>query len=533
MANVRPLTIPPDDGREPFLAAIRADPADDAPRLIYADWLEERGEDLRANLIRMQIAAAQDERFGVVDEVIHQRMRKLEAKVKKIIFKGMPARWKKTAHFERGFIGHLEATPKDFLRAGGALLAREVVGLLDVYAAQNDAIAELLKSKSLLHLQSLAIHHGQLENEGAFLVAQAKNLANLRELNLTANYIRTEGIERLAASPHLSNLRSLILKYNDAYERGAKALAESPALQHLETLDIGCNEIGPTGLQHLVHAPFARRLTTLKVQGNPGYEPLLRDASMEVFAKAKHLTNLVELDLQANEIGEAGLTAFADAKGFKSLRKLDLSRNQANAAALEKLVEARFFAPLQWLNLQGNPLGDAGADVLGRTSRASLQYLDLSNCELGPQGMIGLCRGQLLAKVEDLRLDYNTLNDLGISTLASTPHMPNLRTLNLASTRFRCAGAKALAHAHWPNLRELIINYNQPTSTGIIALTKAPWFNNLHRLSMSNANFSTKAAHALVAQALPNLVYMWCGGNIPDEGKQLLRDRFGERVYVH
>jgi uncharacterized protein (TIGR02996 family) len=29
---------------EPFLAAIRADPADEAPWLIYADWLEERGD---------------------------------------------------------------------------------------------------------------------------------------------------------------------------------------------------------------------------------------------------------------------------------------------------------------------------------------------------------------------------------------------------------------------------------------------------------------------------------------------------------
>jgi uncharacterized protein (TIGR02996 family) len=38
-------------GDEPFLRAILADPADDAPWLIYADWLEERG-DPRAALYR-------------------------------------------------------------------------------------------------------------------------------------------------------------------------------------------------------------------------------------------------------------------------------------------------------------------------------------------------------------------------------------------------------------------------------------------------------------------------------------------------
>ena len=39
-----------------LIRAIIAAPADDAPRLVYADWLDERGQTLRANLIRGQIA---------------------------------------------------------------------------------------------------------------------------------------------------------------------------------------------------------------------------------------------------------------------------------------------------------------------------------------------------------------------------------------------------------------------------------------------------------------------------------------------
>ena len=38
----------------PFLAAIREAPEDDAPRLIYADWLDEHGEPERAEFIRVQ-----------------------------------------------------------------------------------------------------------------------------------------------------------------------------------------------------------------------------------------------------------------------------------------------------------------------------------------------------------------------------------------------------------------------------------------------------------------------------------------------
>ena len=38
---------------EAFIRAILANPGEDAPRLIYANWLEERG-DLRAGLLRCE-----------------------------------------------------------------------------------------------------------------------------------------------------------------------------------------------------------------------------------------------------------------------------------------------------------------------------------------------------------------------------------------------------------------------------------------------------------------------------------------------
>src|SRR4051812_19383817 len=37
-----------------FLAAIRAAPGDDAPRLIYADWLDEQGRHDQAEAIRLE-----------------------------------------------------------------------------------------------------------------------------------------------------------------------------------------------------------------------------------------------------------------------------------------------------------------------------------------------------------------------------------------------------------------------------------------------------------------------------------------------
>lgn len=42
---------------EPFALALLAGPGDDAPRLIYADWLEERGDLDRANFLRLGTSA--------------------------------------------------------------------------------------------------------------------------------------------------------------------------------------------------------------------------------------------------------------------------------------------------------------------------------------------------------------------------------------------------------------------------------------------------------------------------------------------
>jgi uncharacterized protein (TIGR02996 family) len=48
-------------GADAFLSAIFANPADDIPRLVYADWLEERGQASYARFIRLQCEAARHE----------------------------------------------------------------------------------------------------------------------------------------------------------------------------------------------------------------------------------------------------------------------------------------------------------------------------------------------------------------------------------------------------------------------------------------------------------------------------------------
>lgn len=84
---------------EAFIKAILADPDDDAPRLIYADWLDEQGQDQRAEFIRVQCRLATlrpkgrvcngyycdeevghidcDDPFGVEESALRRREREL------------------------------------------------------------------------------------------------------------------------------------------------------------------------------------------------------------------------------------------------------------------------------------------------------------------------------------------------------------------------------------------------------------------------------------------------------------------------
>jgi uncharacterized protein (TIGR02996 family) len=54
MQLMRP--IPPSTDEDALLAAVAAAPLDDAPRLVYADWLQDRGDEARADYLRAVVA---------------------------------------------------------------------------------------------------------------------------------------------------------------------------------------------------------------------------------------------------------------------------------------------------------------------------------------------------------------------------------------------------------------------------------------------------------------------------------------------
>jgi uncharacterized protein (TIGR02996 family) len=89
-----------------FLRAIAAAPADDAPRLVYADWLDEHGRPERAEFIRAQCELARP-------RIVPARRRELAARAQELLaahrrrwlgeLAGSPVPW----IFRRGFVERL------------------------------------------------------------------------------------------------------------------------------------------------------------------------------------------------------------------------------------------------------------------------------------------------------------------------------------------------------------------------------------------------------------------------------------------
>jgi uncharacterized protein (TIGR02996 family) len=266
--------MPTDDA---LLRAVLAAPDDDAPRLIYADWLDEEGDCDRAEFIRVQIALARTDEHDPRYRELHQRESDL-------LQGGNYNRWVAPLEdlaqqwtFRRGFVEAVEVAAAVFLRCGERLFDAAPVrslklvraGLsgprLAVYPALAHLVALdlsgahlwashlaiLLASPHLAGLRDLSLAHNNLGQSGANLLTDLPILDSLTRLDLANNRLRNAGAVRVAACPRLAGLRTLGLGFNGIGVEGANALAASPYLDNLSVLDLVGNHSIDFGRQAL------------------------------------------------------------------------------------------------------------------------------------------------------------------------------------------------------------------------------------------------------------------------------------------
>jgi uncharacterized protein (TIGR02996 family) len=232
---------------------------DNTSRMILADWLEDHGEQDRANLIREQCSVKHRDALhgqSFIDEVFG------------------PA-W--ICREDGDWIRGLCCAELDWLRRrqdvkdlkdSGVL---DWIGYLKVLRLSTKQVAKFmswLAKSELADVSCLEILQSWLGDEGVKDLAASPHLANIAALNLALSRIRPEGATRLAESPYAGKLEFLVLAVNEIGDEGMIALARSKFMTNLVAVDLRQNRIGYEGARALLESENLRDIKSLNLQRN-------------------------------------------------------------------------------------------------------------------------------------------------------------------------------------------------------------------------------------------------------------------------
>lgn len=424
------------DLEDAFLQDIRAHPDDDAPRLIYADWLDERN-DPRGEFIRVQCALA-----ALGDE--DPRRWPLEKRVQELLGqyreKWLPQGSDAAAcEFRRGFVECVELTPEEFLESGDRLFAQT------------------------------PIRHLRLRRRGQLVADPAED-------------VRT--VSRVAESPLLSNIRglSLTLPLTVAdVQAEMRVFVESPYLSHLTDLRLASVSLDED-LLFAWTAPSRRpNLRSLDLSGNS-----LQPSVVRMLAQAPHLVGLRTLNLARTNLMLGDLRLLAHSSSLSNLTDLNLNDNRLTHEAAAILAEGRLLGQLETVQLDANALGDSGAlAIRDWPALPRLSRLTARNNQIFAVGIAALAQSAALRDLLSLDLISNISCDAGASALASSRNCRNLRALHLWFNGIGDAGVRAIAESeHLYGLTWLNLNANRLTADGVRALIDSPYLRRLVRLDL-------------------------------------------------
>ncbi|WP_029630127.1 TIGR02996 domain-containing protein [Zavarzinella formosa] len=332
---------------------IRENPHDDAPRLIYADWLEENDDPDRAEFIRRQVDDAQMEACGGIDdrfvenrlrcrELFQTHQRKWWTPLHKFLddtdfVRGFPSPRFDSRHF-RSFIQLaryyqwtipewrllMESGVSRLLEYASQPCFRMAVSLELISDIPNPAILKpYLNAPNLLNIWSLTlgmdrIRTGHLEvMMDSPLPDQLREFAIRRESAINFSHLR--GAMRRAG---FSSLRSLTLVNQQIIDEVLWQIDECIPLRRLRSLDLSHNLLGKGAVACMSASGEDSALSALNLSGNQ-----LDDEAAAVISGTSNLSNLTSLDLSHNQISREGLMALAESPRLPRLRSLNWSGN--------------------------------------------------------------------------------------------------------------------------------------------------------------------------------------------------------------
>ncbi len=380
-----------------LIAAIAADPAQDLPRLVYADWLDERGDSVRAAAIRdhVQLAKSPNDsplRTRVADALKTNLTDWLRSACEAF---GQPVAWKsdrrlgsafrvelgppsaipalQNAEFQRGF---LERAHLDFDRIAGAT-----------------NLERFLREHPVTRLSLQFTGRKSTWNE---LAGPALN--RIRRLDLP-HLLGANPASAIFASPHWTNLTSLRLTANES----ARSLVQSPLAKRLIRLE---TVFRPEFLIPLTDFPLDDRLREFRLQlsgdflpsapewGNlsrVAFRPTLHhldvsncgmdDAGLSAFARGETWLRLKSLNLSENPFTDVGWRDFCRGWRTPELTHLAVRKTRMTGAGLETVAKSAMMEHLKVLDLRGYPIGDGFREIVSAARGRNLELLKVTGSE--------------------------------------------------------------------------------------------------------------------------------------------------------
>ncbi len=382
--------------REAFVAAIAANPHDDLPRLVFADWLDEHGDPERAEFIRTQIrwhhADADerkqlDQRAGELFREHWQRwfgpfLHALEPNID-------PSHWTVESSGGGGFLLPFNThSPKPSATVPAVMHLFVRYGFISRVGVDVTRWEESASLATALRCEPATVFHvvnGMHSRRWAqFTDPALRNVNTLFLMQPWAWGVSAPDSGALLNDPHLAGVRSFTLHPTNDHLRPTvlpvewlELFTRSSLAYRLSGLCLPC--VGPNGIAPLCR-PGRLHLERLELGGEVTADGVRRLGGSEL------VTTVRELMLNEARLTDAVAAALTRDE-WRKLTRLALNKNQLTAAVLPALASAPFTPQLKTLDLSHNPLFD-GTDLSGLHRLADaldpdrLEHLDLTDTGL-------------------------------------------------------------------------------------------------------------------------------------------------------
>jgi uncharacterized protein (TIGR02996 family) len=242
------------DTQAALLRAIAANPDEDTPRLVFADYLNELGTPeaaARAEFIRLNVHFARLPHDSPDREPLTRRIDQLLWVWDAAWQRDMPLGFKPLSGYRRGFAYRAAATASTVLASANDPRWPPLESLtltVDIPASQ---LRDLVKLPVIAGLKEWAVWSElPIGWSGARVIAEGR-YPRLAELSLARQSIGDVGVRALCESWGFPRLRELDLSENNITDAGAAVLLRSGLLRRLSRLSILGNALDPLVLAQL------------------------------------------------------------------------------------------------------------------------------------------------------------------------------------------------------------------------------------------------------------------------------------------